>query len=63
MIQENQTSASNCEVIKKRKSWRSYKPIPLAQNTRIQLIERFSHNIDSPFEGKVPIILTPSLFS
>lgn len=61
MIQENHSSGSNCEVIKKRISWRSYKPIPLAQDTRTQLLERFSRDIDSPFEGKVRFELIETL--
>ncbi len=61
MIQENLSSESICEVIKKRKSWRSYKPMPLAPNTKKQLLERFSDDMDSPFGGKVRFELIETL--
>ncbi|MHA2303889.1 MAG: nitroreductase family protein [Candidatus Hodarchaeales archaeon] len=61
MVQETHSSASICEVIIKRKSWRSYLPVPLAPDIRQRFLEILSEDGNSPFGGTARFELIETL--
>jgi nitroreductase len=57
----NQISSNICEVIIKRKSWRSYLPVPLASDIKQHFVEMLSEDGNSPFGGTARFELIETL--